>query len=108
MRISKKIRKLFPLDFYGENNSWQFIIRANTAKEVLDALMWRSFLSIRRKECNLLRIAVTTFPYESDFSKGVAADYQGNHGCMMKVKMLGPIVEVSALNRTYHEKKAPK
>lgn len=104
MKIKKKVKKLFPLDFYGEDRSWRFVIRANNTTEVFDALMWRSYLSLRRQDFNLLHLAIGTFPYECDQSKGAIAKFLGAHGCMMRVKMLGPVVEVSALNRILLEK----
>lgn len=104
LKINKRIRKLFPLDFYGEDRGWRFVIRAYNTAEVFDALMWRSFLSVRRQELNLLHLAIETFPYQSDYSEGRVAEISGSHGALMRVKMLGPVVEVSALNKAYHDK----
>ncbi|WP_232313431.1 hypothetical protein [Enterovibrio coralii] len=68
--------------------------------------MWRSFLSVRRQDFNLLHLAVETFSYENDYSEGRIAEVSGSHGAMMRVKMLGPVVNVSALNQAYLEKQA--
>ncbi|AMG29349.1 hypothetical protein AL542_02640 [Grimontia hollisae] len=104
MKTTKRIRKFFPLDFYGEDRSWRFVIRAYNAAEVFDALMWRSYLSVRRQDFNLLHLAIETFQYVSDYSDGRAAEISGSRGTLMRVKMLGPVVEVSALNKAYREK----
>ncbi|MDD1780123.1 hypothetical protein LRP49_02820 [Enterovibrio sp. ZSDZ35] len=103
MKIKKRIRKFFPLDFYGEDRGWRFVIRAHNTTEVLDALMWRSYLSVRRQDFNLLHLAVETFSYENDYSEGRIAEVS-SHGAMMRVKMLGPVVNVSALNKAYVDK----
>lgn len=105
MKTKKKVKKLFPIDFYGEDGVWKFVIRANNTTEVFDALMWRSYLSLRREEYNLLHLAVEMFPYECDSSNGPIAEFSGAYGCLMRVKMLGPIVEVSTLNKAYLEKR---
>ncbi|WP_325894886.1 hypothetical protein [Grimontia sp. NTOU-MAR1] len=105
MKTTKRIRKFFPLDFYGEDRGWRFVIRAYDAAEVFDALMWRSYLSVRRQDFNLLHLAIETFQYVSDYSEGRIAEVAGSHGALMRVKMLGPVVEVSALNQAYLDKK---
>ncbi|MEZ8142959.1 hypothetical protein A1OO_12340 [Enterovibrio norvegicus FF-33] len=105
MKTRKRIRKFFPLDFYGADRGWRFVIRAYNTSEVFDALMWRSYLSVRRQDFNLLRLAVETFSYVSDYSEGHVAEISGSHGTLMRVKMLGPVVEVGALNKAYLEKK---
>ncbi|MBV7300333.1 hypothetical protein [Enterovibrio paralichthyis] len=105
MKTIKRLRKFFPLDFYGEDRGWRFVIRAYNATEVFDALMWRSYLSVRRQDFNLLHLAIETFQYESDYSEGRFAEVAGSHGTLMRVKMLGPVVEVEALNKAYLEKK---
>ncbi|WP_028023943.1 hypothetical protein [Enterovibrio calviensis] len=104
MKTKKRIRKFFPLDFYGADRGWRFVIRAYSTSEVFDALMWRSYLSVRRKDFNLLHLAIETFSYESDYSEGHVAEISGSHGALMRVKMLGPVVEVNALNNAYLEK----
>lgn len=104
LKTTKRIRKFFPLDFYGEDRSWRFVIRAYNTAEVFDALMWRSYLSVRRQDFNLLHLAIETFQYVSDYSDGRAAEISGSRGTLMRVKMLGPVVEVSALNKAYREK----
>ncbi|PKF49097.1 hypothetical protein AT251_21400 [Enterovibrio nigricans] len=103
MKINKRIRKFFPLDFYGEDRGWRFVIRAHNTSEVLDALMWRSYLSVRRQDFNLLHLAVETFSYENDYSEGRIAEVS-SHGALMRVKMLGPVVNVRALNQAYLDK----
>lgn len=105
LKTIKRLRKFFPLDFYGEDRGWRFVIRAYNATEVFDALMWRSYLSVRRQDFNLLHLAIETFQYESDYSEGRFAEVAGSHGTLMRVKMLGPVVEVEALNKAYLEKK---
>lgn len=105
MKTNKRVRKFFPLDFYGEDRGWRFVIRAYNTAEVFDALMWRSYLSVRRQDFNLLHLAIETFSYESDYCEGRVAEVTGTRGTLMRVKMLGPVVEVGALNRAYLEKK---
>ncbi|MFD2177985.1 hypothetical protein [Veronia pacifica] len=100
-KASPKTR--FPLDFYGEDSTWRFAVRAQNANEVLDALFWRAYLSVRRKEVNLFSAAVNTFAYECHESSSRAAEISASHGVVMKIKMMGPIVNVSALNKLAEE-----
>ena len=100
----KRFKKCYPIDFYGEDKSWKFAIRAKNANEVFDALMWRSYLSLRRDEFNLLHLAVKLFSYECNPSEGSIAQYSSMYGCSLRVKMMGPVVEVAALNKIQHEK----
>ncbi|WP_235869198.1 hypothetical protein [Veronia nyctiphanis] len=65
MKHKKTPKTTFPLDFFGEDNAWRFAVRAEDKSEVLDALFWRSYLSMRRKEVNLFSSAIDTFSYES-------------------------------------------
>ncbi|SKA61066.1 hypothetical protein [Enterovibrio nigricans] len=65
--------------------------------------MWRSYLSVRRQDFNLLHLAVETFSYENDYSEGRIAEVS-SHGALMRVKMLGPVVNVRALNQAYLDK----
>ncbi|MGL5290778.1 MAG: hypothetical protein ACRC9T_02460 [Vibrionaceae bacterium] len=98
--MKKNLDKHFPLDFYGEDRGWRFIIRANEPSEVLDALRWRAYISIYRHEFNLLHLAVDKFSYT-----GVqTAKSSGIEGYTLRVKMLGPVVEVSTLNQLYHQR----
>lgn len=104
MKKIKQLKKNFPLDFYGEDKAWRFAVRACNQSEVVDALMWCSYLSLRREEINLLHLAVRLFPYECDSSKESISKFSGAYGCLMRVKMMGPVVEVSKLNEIYRDK----
>ena len=57
----RKIRKIFPLDFFGEDGSWRFIIRAESPDEVIDAMYWRAYISCHRKDFDLLHLATDKF-----------------------------------------------
>ncbi len=102
--MTKRFKKCFPIDFYGEDKTWRFAIRARNANEVFDALMWRSYLSVRRDEFNLLHLAVKLFSYECNQSESSIAQYSSVYGCSLRVKMMGPVVEVATLNKIQREK----
>ena len=74
MLSKRKIKNTFPLDFYGEDGSWRFIIRAENPGEVLDAMYWRAYISCHRKEFDLLHVATDKFNYKYNYSSVDAAD----------------------------------
>lgn len=108
MKRLKHSKKCFPLDFYGENKIWRFAVRANNRAEVFDALMWCSYLTLRRNEFNLLHLAIQLFPYECDATEESIYKFSGAYGCLMRVKMMGPVVEVAQLNAIYRNKTKKK
>jgi hypothetical protein len=94
----RKIKNTFPLDFYGEDGSWRFIIRAENPGEVLDAMYWRAYISCHRKEFDLLHVATDKFNYKYNYSSVDAADlHYGTGGSPMRINMMGPIVPISAI-----------
>ncbi|WP_249199359.1 hypothetical protein [Photobacterium sp. GJ3] len=98
MLNKRKIKQIFPLDFYGEDGSWRFIIRAYTPDEVLDAMYWRAYVSCHRKEFDLLHMAVDKFNYKYNYSASDTSElHLGAVGSPMRVNMMGPIVPVSHL-----------
>lgn len=96
--IKKRARKHFPLDFYGDDKGWRFIIRAYIETEVLEALRWRDYISVHREDFNLFELAVETFPYTKDDVTSIA-QIQFREGA--RIKMMGPVVEVRMLNQLY-------
>ncbi len=98
MLNNKKIQKHFPLDFYGEEGSWRFIIRAEKPNEIVDAMYWRSYVSCHRKDFDLLRMAVDKFNYKYNYSASDSSElHYGLGGAPMRVNMMGPIVLISDL-----------
>jgi len=94
----RKIKNTFPLDFYGEDGSWRFIIRAEHPGEVLDAMYWRAYVSCHRKEFDLLHVATDKFNYKYNYSSGDVSDlHYGSGGSPLRVNMMGPIVPISAI-----------
>lgn len=95
-KMKKRINKLFPLDFYGDQNGWHFIIRATKASQVFDALWWRAYICVHRKNVNLFKIACETFSYNPDIN----SEAEHSKDFSARISMLGPIVEVEKLNNT--------
>ncbi|MCW8328495.1 hypothetical protein MD588_06715 [Photobacterium sp. SDRW27] len=98
MLSKRKIRNIFPLDFYGEAGSWRFIIRAEHPGEVLDAMYWRAYISCHRKEFDLLHMATGKFNYKYNYSTAEASDiHYGTGGSPLRISMMGPIVPISVI-----------
>ncbi|WP_087024910.1 hypothetical protein [Thaumasiovibrio subtropicus] len=92
--MRKKVKRLFPIDYYGQDGRWQFAVRAEKPDEVLDAKYWQSEISCNRDKYDLLRIAVARFTYQ--------VGYQGEDSYEdLRVKMMGPVVTVAKLNALY-------
>lgn len=89
------------MDFYGEDRGWRFVVRAHQASEVFAAMMWRARLSMKREQFNLLHLAVEMFPYHTDYGAGNSAEVAGSSGAVMREKIMGPVVPVSALVALY-------
>ncbi len=98
MLSKRKIKKTFPLDFYGEEGSWRFIIRAEHPDEVLDAMYWRAYISCHRKDFDLLHMATDKFNYKYNYSSSEASEiHYGISGSPLTINMMGPIVPISAI-----------
>ncbi len=92
--MRRKVKRLFPIDFYGQDGKWHFAVRAENPNEVLDAQFWQSEISCHREKYDLLRLAVTRFTYQYAYKTE-------NSATEMLVKMVGPVVTVSELNKAY-------
>ncbi|KLU99931.1 hypothetical protein ACFFLZ_00835 [Photobacterium aphoticum] len=100
----RKRQRTFPLDFYGEEGSWRFIIRAEKPSEVLDAMYWRAYISCHRKDFDLLHMATDKFNYKYNYSSAEASDlHYATAGAPLRVNMMGPIVPISAILAKIHE-----
>ena len=105
MLSKRKIKNLFPLDFYGEEGTWRFIIRAEHPGEVLDAMYWRAYISCHRKEFDLLHMATDKFNYKYNYSSSETSEiHYGTCGSPMRINMMGPIVPISAILEKVAEK----
>ncbi|WP_318421988.1 hypothetical protein [Photobacterium leiognathi] len=94
----RKIRKIFPLDFYGEDGSWRFIIRAEHPEEIIDAMYWRAYISCHRKDFDLLHMASDKFNYKYNYSSSDSSElHYGLGGTPLRVNMMGPIVLMSTI-----------
>ncbi|WP_211315288.1 hypothetical protein [Photobacterium lipolyticum] len=104
----RKIKKIFPLDFYGEDGSWRFIIRAEQPGEIIDAMYWRAYISCHRKDFDLLHIATDKFNYKYNYSSSDSSElHYGLGGAPMRVNMMGPIVPISVILKKMAVKTAP-
>ncbi|MGF1704062.1 hypothetical protein L4D09_27640 [Photobacterium makurazakiensis] len=98
MFSKRKIKNTFPLDFYGEDGSWRFIIRAEHPDEILDAMYWRAYISCHRKEFDLLHMATGKFNYKYNYSSSDSSELHYAAGSdPLRVNMMGPIVPISVL-----------
>ncbi|MGF1683881.1 hypothetical protein [Photobacterium minamisatsumaniensis] len=98
MFSKRKIKNTFPLDFYGEDGSWRFIIRAEQPSEILDAMYWRAHISCHRKEFDLLHMATDKFNYKYNYSSSDSSELHYAAGSdPLRVNMMGPIVPISVL-----------
>ncbi|WP_305814924.1 hypothetical protein [Photobacterium leiognathi] len=94
----RKIRKIFPLDFYGGDGSWRFIIRAEQPEEIIDAMYWRAYISCHRKDFDLLHMASDKFNYKYNYSSSDFSElHYGLGGTPLRVNMMGPIVLMSTI-----------
>ena len=94
----RKIRKIFPLDFYGEDGSWRFIIRAEQPEEIIDAMYWRAYISCHRKDFDLLHMASDKFNYKYNYSSSDSSElHYGLGGAPLRVNRRGPIVLMSTI-----------
>lgn len=93
-RLKFKIQsKVFPIDFYGEESSWRFAIRAECREELIDAMYWCAHIACHRKDFDLLHISSAKFNCRYNASAIEASDLQLD----CRVKMMGPIVRVVTL-----------
>ena len=98
----KKKRNQFPVDFYGEEGSWRFVIRAMCQAEIIDAMYWRAHISCHRKDFDLLHIASDKFDCRYNYSTADLSDLQfGLSGTPLKVTMMGPIVLMSTIKERF-------
>ncbi|EAS45717.1 hypothetical protein [Photobacterium profundum] len=94
----RKIKKIFPLDFFGEDGSWRFIVRAESPDEIIDAMYWRAYISCHRKDFDLLHLATDKFNYKYHYSSSDSSElHYGLGGEPMRVNMMGPIVPISVI-----------
>lgn len=94
----RKVRKIFPLDFYGEDGSWRFIIRAEQPEEIIDAMYWRAYISCHRKDFDLLHMACDKFNYKYNYSSSDSSEiHYGLGGTPLRVNMMGPIVLMATI-----------
>ncbi|PSW20469.1 hypothetical protein C9I98_06360 [Photobacterium sanctipauli] len=105
MFSKRKIKNTFPLDFYGEDGSWRFIIRADQPSEILDAMYWRAYISCHRKDFDLLHMATGKFNYKYNYSSSDSSELHYSSGNdNLRVNMMGPIVPISVLLDKLKEK----
>lgn len=98
----RKIKKIFPLDFYGEDGSWRFIIRAEVPSEIIDAMYWCAYISCHRKDFDLLHMACDKFNYKYNYSSSDASElHYGLGGSPLRVNMMGPIVLMSTIKEKF-------
>ena len=98
----RKKKKQFPIDFYGEEGSWRFVIRATCQDEVIDAMYWCAHISCHRKDFDLLHIASGKFDCRYNYSTSDPSDLQlGLSGTPLKVTMMGPIVLISTIKERF-------
>lgn len=98
----RKKKNLFPVDFYGEEGSWRFVIRATRQDEIIDAMYWCAHISCHRKDFDLLHIATDKFDCRYNYSTSDPSDLQfGLSGTPLKVTMMGPIVLVSRIKERF-------
>ncbi|MEC6815286.1 hypothetical protein [Photobacterium toruni] len=98
----RKKKNQFPVDFYGEEGSWRFVIRAMRQDEIIDAMYWCAHISCHRKDFDLLHIASDKFDCRYNYSTADLSDLQfGFSGTPLKVTMMGPIVLMSTINEHF-------
>ncbi|WP_413113342.1 hypothetical protein [Thaumasiovibrio sp. DFM-14] len=92
--MRKKIKRLFPIDYYGEDGRWQFAVRAEVPEEVISAKAWQAEISCHREKYDLVRLATERFSYQYECRPEKSPT-------TMFIKMTGHVVTVSALNHHY-------
>ncbi|CEO41323.1 hypothetical protein [Photobacterium kishitanii] len=98
----RKKKNHFPVDFYGEEGSWRFVIRAMRQNEIIDAMYWCAYISCHRKDFDLLHIASDRFDCRYNYSTSDQLDLQfGLSSTPLKVTMMGPIVLVSTIKERF-------
>lgn len=98
----RKKKNQFPVDFYGEEGSWRFVIRAMCQDEIIDAMYWCAHISCHRKEFDLLHIASDKFDCRYNYSTADLSDLQfGLSGTPLNVTMMGPIVLMSTIKEHF-------
>lgn len=106
MFSKRKTKNVFPLDFYGEEGSWRFIIRAEHPREVLDAMYWRAYISCHRKDFDLLHMATAKFNYKYNYSASDGSELHYASGSdALRVNMMGPIVPISSILKKFSKDK---
>ncbi|WBA16626.1 hypothetical protein [Salinivibrio proteolyticus] len=96
----KRIKRHFPMDFYGDGEGWRFAVRAETPQQVLAAKCWVALLSARRREFRIVDLAIECFTYVGSADEGaghIGADY----GTRVSVKRQGQVITVDALTQRY-------
>jgi hypothetical protein len=94
----RKIKKIFPLDFFGEDGCWRFIIRAESPDEIIDAMYWRAYISCHRKDFDLMHLATDKFNYKYNYSSSDSSElHYGLGAAPLRVNMMGPIVPISTI-----------
>ena len=102
MFYRRKKKNQFPVDFYGEEGSWRFVIRAMCQNEIIDAMYWCAHISCHRKDFDLLHIASDKFDCRYNYSTAGLSDLQsGLSGTPLKVTMMGPIVLMSTIKQYF-------
>ncbi|PSU26890.1 hypothetical protein C9J21_00485 [Photobacterium phosphoreum] len=102
MFYRRKKKNQFPVDFYGEEGSWRFVIRAMCQNEIIDAMYWCAHISCHRKDFDLLHIASDKFDCRYNYSTADLSDLQfGLSGTPLKVTMMGPIVLMSTIKQHF-------
>ena len=97
-------KKVFPLDFFGEDGSWRFIIRAEQPNEIIDAMYWRAYISCHRKDFDLLHMSCDKFNYKYNYSSSDSSElHYGLGSAPLRVNMMGPIVLMSTISAKYVE-----
>ncbi|WP_231730613.1 hypothetical protein [Photobacterium aquimaris] len=98
----RKKKNQFPVDFYGEEGSWRFVIRAMRQDEIIDAMYWCAHISCHRKDYDLLHMASDKFDCRYNYSTSDPSDLQfGLSGTPLKVTMMGPIVLISTIKERF-------
>ncbi|WP_235859621.1 MULTISPECIES: hypothetical protein [Photobacterium] len=98
----RKKNNQFPVDFYGEEGSWRFVIRAMRQDEIIDAMYWCAHISCHRKDYDLLHMASDKFDCRYNYSTSDPSDLQfGLSGTPLKVTMMGPIVLLSTIKERF-------
>jgi hypothetical protein len=96
----KKLKRHFPMDFYGDGEGWRFAVRAESPEQILAAKCWVACLSVRRRAFRIVDLAVDHFNYV-DGVFGAAGLTGIELGTNMRIRRQGQVVTVAALNKRY-------